>query len=1040
MGDAEGVGELVQADIRTARPVKRAMKQRARIIGFRLAGVFKFYTLDVRAPVWRRATGAGEVSMQSKTTSGVGHRTTSGRTGRRAFALFACALMLLSLVPQPALAQATPPPGKIAVFDVAIEEQILSHFNQTGHINTTGVGRVIVNNTESEPVANVSLRFKSTGTSNLPSVVTVPSLPPGESVVATYNFTATPSFTLSHESKSITYLEFIETHFQTGEISPVGRQIALAEGRFAVLGLHENLLEFNLTVTNAGNRNLTNLTLADILPNQTVNGSLVAFSSTAPGPDPHGGALVYNPTSDTLLIPRLQKGTGTRLTFQATLPQSVVADPGVDYIDMRHPILASYGEEVVATQELQRGRTPEQERQLENRRLAIELEDTLRRVVGSLDASELTEVLQTLESEAWSLPEKLRAEAFSRARNLGIPVDTDPAYGNELDRQVKERWKEVLARLPALMDQFRMVHERKIEDYAKIAGSLHKVGVKFQESAGRSESSLNETQRRQTYERIATHGYTEDTKRILRAEGFTDAQISEMQNATAQQINELARRNLTQIYDLSRDTYIHAIRDSTNLSVRVLENSMFFNREANLTKPLTQAWLELLDLVQGRAEIALNSRNWSELEPAARDLMAMLFYEGLRTGAPLLAQKYRNATVAWAAAVVASSGDPEAAARMVEGLSLESHFFVQRLSALNQVTNPNTDVTVRYSVGKVVVRALTFTIQASTTAGVSANCPSTFTLAEAQPSGEFSCTTRFPSVGNFQIDVSLTTEGETIPGGSTFVSVVSPTPTPTPTASPTASPGVTPTPSPGFTPTPSPGVTPTPTPTATPTPGPTPTPTPVSTISGKVTDQNGALLTGIIVTANGQQTTTAAGAYSLTVPQGGRTVRFSAPAFTPVERSVSLPPNATIDVKMRLSQDGLQPSPTTISQSLTTGPFLLTVIPFLPPFQEAARSDIRFKSLSSIPACVAGAVVNYCATSPIPGECVAELEAPAVTCGLGIYYGLKASRGRKLLTISAGCAPLLITGGLAAAQMFPDLSACVVEVTPRPPLPTPEVF
>ncbi len=151
------------------------------------------------------------------------------------------------------------------------------------------------------------------------------------------------------------------------------------------------------------------------------------------------------------------------------------------------------------------------------------------------------------------------------------------------------------------MEQFRREHEAKIEDYAKIAGSIHKQGTRFQGFLDELGLDINQTVRRESFERIASEGYSEEMQDLLRAQGFNDSQISDMRNFTAENKENLSAMNLTQAHDRLGGAYVQAIRDSANASVLVLSNSMFFNREANLTAPLTQEQTAHLNSLRARA-------------------------------------------------------------------------------------------------------------------------------------------------------------------------------------------------------------------------------------------------------------------------------------------------------------------------------------------------------------------------------------------------------------------------------------------------------
>jgi hypothetical protein len=130
-----------------------------------------------------------------------------------------------------------------------------------------------------------------------------------------------------------------------------------------------------------------------------------------------------------------------------------------------------------------------------------------------------------------------------------------------------------------------------------------------------------------------------------------------------------------QNHDDLRDAYVRAVRDSANLSMEVLQNSMHLNRQANLTGPLSPERAQFLDGLVAGAKTALHSRNWTALEPAAKALAKATFDYALQTGGDAFPGRYRNATLAWAASTVALSGDDSTAEGMVLGLELESHIY-----------------------------------------------------------------------------------------------------------------------------------------------------------------------------------------------------------------------------------------------------------------------------------------------------------------------------------------------------------------------------
>lgn len=137
---------------------------------------------------------------------------------------------------------------------------------------------------------------------------------------------------------------------------------------------------------------------------------------------PPGAGLAYDNASDSLTIPLLRNGTGATLTLRATLPAANFGSLESRFTDLRHEIRASYTLETVSTQELggTGELTPEQERQQEVLKLAIEMDETQQRIQRSLDVSEVTETITTLETEAWSLPSKLRAEVLGCTKPLAV--------------------------------------------------------------------------------------------------------------------------------------------------------------------------------------------------------------------------------------------------------------------------------------------------------------------------------------------------------------------------------------------------------------------------------------------------------------------------------------------------------------------------------------------------------------------------------------------------------------------------------------------
>lgn len=200
---------------------------------------------------------------------------------------------------------------------------------------------------------------------------------------------------------------------------------------------------------------------------------------------------------------------------------------------------------------------------------------------------------------------------------------------------------------------------------------------------------LNQSVRQEAFEQIAAQGYSEEMKDLLRAQGFNDSQIAELRNFTAAHVDDLASPNLTQNHDRLRDAYVQAIRDSANASVLVLENSLFLNREANVTAPLNQEQTARLHDLRDRVKGDIQAQNWTSLEAAARELGAAFFDAALRTGAQPLARDYSNATVAWAAAKVALSGDNDTAASMARGLRFGSHLYGQMVGNVYTTIPPD---------------------------------------------------------------------------------------------------------------------------------------------------------------------------------------------------------------------------------------------------------------------------------------------------------------------------------------------------------------
>ncbi|MEM3087466.1 MAG: hypothetical protein QXT68_10095 [Halobacteria archaeon] len=388
--------------------------------------------------------------------------------------------MLTALVPSSTFAQTpTPTPTEApATLHIRIEEEVASAYNATARLNTTATGRVIVNNTENRTLTNVIVRLNATTATDLPieNAIPVGELPPGERVIKEYNLTTQPRLSLSHDWRSVTYTEAVEGLFQAGNISPVARAVALDPHR--LLFGRNNTLEFNVTVANLGTTDLANVTLTDLLPDATVNGSLAAVSAPSNETDPYGGPLTYDNASDSLTIPTLRNGTSTTLTLRATVPASNLTDPGVDFFDMRHETRAYYTVRTEFTQEPTAGVTPVQERLLEAAKLeqAVVEQATLQQ---AFETPELLEIVDLLDV-ATNLPGELNETVFEKARALGIPVDTNLTFAAELESQAQNRSGAVLSLMDHTLNYTRDRFGAFAESRAQLAAAVIKEGKSTQ--------------------------------------------------------------------------------------------------------------------------------------------------------------------------------------------------------------------------------------------------------------------------------------------------------------------------------------------------------------------------------------------------------------------------------------------------------------------------------------------------------------------------------------------------------------------------------
>lgn len=160
-----------------------------------------------------------------------------------------------------------------------VREELAATYDENGNFkNATTFGKIIANNTGTETMRNVTLSLDNLTKTNITGNVTLAELLPGETVVKTYSVQGQPRLVLNETWRSITYENKLNELRSTGKLSD-GAFARYANNFSKVLFGQDNLLEFNVTIENRGQDNLTNITLEDLLPEGVISPQGVA----APG-------------------------------------------------------------------------------------------------------------------------------------------------------------------------------------------------------------------------------------------------------------------------------------------------------------------------------------------------------------------------------------------------------------------------------------------------------------------------------------------------------------------------------------------------------------------------------------------------------------------------------------------------------------------------------------------------------------------------------------------------------------------------------------
>ncbi|MEM3208151.1 MAG: hypothetical protein QXQ87_09020 [Halobacteria archaeon] len=457
-------------------------------------------------------------------------------------------LFLTALIPPSALAD-----HRFAgtnFVEVRAEESQVAVYDEKGNLRSvTTTGKIIANNTESRTLQNVRIDLTNISGTNLTSPRTV-NLPPGESQVAIYSVNAGPRLVLSEEWKSVTYQQTIEEFRNQGLISDATAARYLSNLKRVFFGT-PNTLEFNITIENRG-PNATNVTLTDLLPDALANPSLV--SVTVPGAYATAN-LAYNAATDSITIPRFPSGTSTTLILRGTLP--AVTNPVNDFLNLSKTTTASYEIRVEATQGFVQPVSPE--------------------VKETLDA--LQGVFNNTTRD--------RADLATLTPNLA------PAAG-VLDAAVAAK---DATRMDAALPYIRGQLEGAAKVLANLSGGVTREGALLARLLELLNVSVSQSDIQARVGQIASQGLPSNLTRILQAEGFTSADLAQLQQFIASNAASLGSMNLSQAYAFAGQKYFEAAEGYGLASFKGLENAVYVNKTLGRTKSPIETTLANIRLV-----------------------------------------------------------------------------------------------------------------------------------------------------------------------------------------------------------------------------------------------------------------------------------------------------------------------------------------------------------------------------------------------------------------------------------------------------------
>ncbi|MEM3164836.1 MAG: hypothetical protein QXO51_05345 [Halobacteria archaeon] len=447
-------------------------------------------------------------------------------------------LFLTALVPPSALADHRAAGTNFV--EVRAEERQVAVYDERGNLKSaTTTGKIIANNTEDKELQSVRIDLTNLTGTNLTSPVFA-DLPPGESVVATYSVTAQPRLALSEGWKSITYQEKIEELRSQGRISDATAARHLANLKQLFFGV-PNQLEFNVTIENRG-PDAGNVTVADLLPDAFVNPSLI--SATLPGAYATAN-LSYDGATDSILIPRFPSGTSTTLTFRGTLP--AVTDPADDFVNLSKTTTATYETRVEATQSFAQPVSPE-------------VAETLSALGGTFNnTTSARAALAALTPGLVPAAESLDSAAAAGA--AGNPAQMD-------------------AQLPQVRGQL----ESAAAALANLSGSTAREGGLLARLLELLNVSVPQSEVQSRVNQIASQGLPSELQDILRAEGFTDADLLQLRQFITNNAALLGGMNLSEAYAFAGEKHFGAAQGYGLASFKGLENAVFVNKTLGRTK------------------------------------------------------------------------------------------------------------------------------------------------------------------------------------------------------------------------------------------------------------------------------------------------------------------------------------------------------------------------------------------------------------------------------------------------------------------------